>query len=298
MWQLCLKLHRFDRVSTVTRPFLACAPADDQMSPSTIVSPHSQAIDRWVVHKFGGSSVADAGCFERVANILESQPQQRLGVVLSACRGVTDALLRLVALAEQQDERYQVEVQALRERHATIARALLSGQAAALFQSAMDRDCHDIEGILHTVQLTRSAADNVRDLIAGYGEIWSTRLFHKYFESRTKRPGKTVWVDARRVVVVEWSSLGPAVQWSESQENMDRLVGADFQGTLIITGFIACQSQGRADHPRSQWERLLRLDLRRAARRGRNPDLDRRGWRAVRGSAARAGRQGHRFLVL
>src|SRR5580692_882433 len=214
------------------------------MSPSTTFTSHSQAVDSWVVHKFGGSSVADAACFERVADILEAQPQKRLGVVLSACRGVTDALLRLVHLAEQQDERYQVEVQALRERHATIARALLSAEAAALYQSAMDRDCHDIEGILHTVLLTRSAAHNVRDLIAGYGEIWSTRLFHKYFESRTRRPGKTVWMDARRIVVVEWGSLGPAVQWTESQQNMQRLVGADFQGTLIITGFIASNRKG------------------------------------------------------
>src|SRR5580698_962893 len=219
------------------------------MSSSTTVSslskgPHSQSVERWVVHKFGGSSVADAACFERVADILEAQPQKRLGVVLSACRGVTDALLRLVVLAEQQDERYQSEVQALRERHATIARTLLSGQDAGLYLSAMDRDCHDIEGILHTVQLTRSAADNVRDLIAGYGEIWSTRLFHKYFEARAKRAGKTVWVDARRVVVVEWGSLGPAVQWPESQANIDRLVGADFHGTLIITGYIASNRKG------------------------------------------------------
>lgn len=218
-------------------------PGSSQSQP---VSPAHRALaaDRWVVHKFGGSSVADAACFERVANILEAQPQKRLGVVLSACRGVTDALLRLVALAEQQDESYQIEVQALRERHAAIARSLLPAQGAALFQSAMDRDCHDIEGILHTVQLTRSAADNVRDLIAGYGEIWSTRLFHKYFESRTRRAGKCVWVDARRVVVVEWGSLGPAVQWAESQEHIDRLVGADFEGTLIITGFIASNRKG------------------------------------------------------
>src|SRR5580692_5903134 len=208
--------------------------ADVQMSSSTTgspaslavsLAPHNQSVDSWVVHKFGGSSVADADCFARVADILEAQPHRHLGVVLSACRGVTDALLRLVVLAEQQDERYQIELQALRERHATIARALLSAQDAALYLAAMDRDCHDIEGILHTVQLTRSAADNVRDLIAGYGEIWSTRLFHKFFEARTKRAGKSVWVDARRVVVVEWGSLGPAVQWTESQQNMDRLVG-------------------------------------------------------------------------
>ena len=59
--------------------------------------------DPWVVHKFGGSSVADADCFRKVAAILESAPPARLAVVLSACKGVTDALLRLVALAERQD---------------------------------------------------------------------------------------------------------------------------------------------------------------------------------------------------
>ena len=40
---------------------------------------------------------------ERVARILEQDPHPRLGVVLSACRGVTDALLNLVAAAERQE---------------------------------------------------------------------------------------------------------------------------------------------------------------------------------------------------
>ena len=38
--------------------------------------------DPWVVHKFGGSSVADADCFRKVAAILDSAPPARLGVVL------------------------------------------------------------------------------------------------------------------------------------------------------------------------------------------------------------------------
>ena len=200
--------------------------------------------DSWVVHKFGGSSVADAACFKRVADIIEAQPQSRLGVVLSACKGVTDGLLHLVKLAEQQDPAYQAELAAIRERHAVIARTLLSADAANLWLAAMDRDCHDIEGILHTVQLTRSAADNVRDLIAGYGEIWSTRLFAKYFEGRTRRAGRTQWVDARRVVTVEWGSLGPAVHWSRSQDNLATVVDSDFRGTLVITGFVASDRRG------------------------------------------------------
>ncbi|MCC6171476.1 MAG: bifunctional aspartate kinase/homoserine dehydrogenase I, partial [Gammaproteobacteria bacterium] len=120
----------------------------------------------WVVHKFGGSSVADADCFRRVAAILESQPAGRLGVVLSACKGVTDALLALVSQAEAQDPAQRRGLESLRARHAAIADALLPAEAARLYMAAFDRDCHDLEGILHTVRLTRSAARNVVDLIA------------------------------------------------------------------------------------------------------------------------------------
>ena len=198
----------------------------------------------WVVHKFGGSSVADAACFERVAAILEASPAPRLGVVLSACKGVTDALLGLVRRAEAQDEGYRAEIAALRARHAAIAEALLPADAMRLYMAGFDRDCRDLEGILHTVKLTRSAATNVRDLIAGYGEIWSTKLFHRYFESRPQRRGPVQWIDARRVIVVEWGSLGPAVQWEESRTQLADLVDADFKGTLVITGFIAADRRG------------------------------------------------------
>jgi aspartokinase/homoserine dehydrogenase 1 len=157
----------------------------------------------WVVHKFGGSSVADADCFRKVAAILDSVPAARLGVVLSACRGVTDALLRLVALAERQDEAFRGELAQLRARHAAIAEELLTPAAAQLYLAAFDRDCHDLLGVLHSVKLTRAAARNVSDLIAGYGEIWSTRLFERFFEERARRPGAVQWLDARRVVVAE-----------------------------------------------------------------------------------------------
>jgi len=122
----------------------------------------------WVVHKFGGSSVADAECFRCVAEIVESQPPGPQGIVLSACRGVTDALLRLIQLAETQDESYRAELAKLRARHATIAETVLRPESARLYLAGFDRDCHDLEGILHTVRLTRAAARNVSDLIAGY----------------------------------------------------------------------------------------------------------------------------------
>ncbi len=200
--------------------------------------------DPWVVHKFGGSSVADADCFRKVAAILESAAPARLAVVLSACKGVTDALLRLVALAERQDGAYRGELAQLRSRHAAIATELLNATSAQAYLAVFDRDCQDLLGILHAVELTRSAASTVSELIAGYGEIWSSRLFQRFFEERARRPGAVLWVDASRVVVVDRGAWGPGIQWEESRAHLHTIVPEGFSGTLVITGFIAQDRRG------------------------------------------------------
>jgi bifunctional aspartokinase / homoserine dehydrogenase 1 len=183
---------------------------------------------------------------ERVARILEQDAHPRLGVVLSACRGVTDALLNLVATAERQEGPLTERIEELRRRHEVIADTLLAGNARSEFLTRLAQDCRDIAGILHTVELIRSASQPVRDLIAGYGEIWSTRLFSAYLSHRGRRPGSVQWIDARDIVSVEWGPLGPAVRWDLSQANTERIVPRDTStpATLIITGFIARDAKG------------------------------------------------------
>lgn len=201
----------------------------------------------WRVHKFGGSSVADASCMERVARILEQDPAAQVGAVLSACRGVTDVLLNLVAAAEKQDQTLPQQIDAVRARHVNIANVLLPSPAQdssrVEYIAQLDQDCRDIAGILEAVRIMRSASQIVRDLISGYGEIWSTRLFARYLSSRGIRKN-VKWIDARDIVVVDWGSLGPSVRWQESQANSDRLLQSKEPVTHIITGFIARDAQG------------------------------------------------------
>jgi aspartokinase/homoserine dehydrogenase 1 len=201
-------------------------------------------MDRWRVHKFGGSSVADAACMQRVGRILEDETSSRLAVVLSACRGVTDALLGLVRASEEQDVRVAAQLDGIRQRHVTIAETLLNATDASEYIRQLDADCRDILSIVQAVHLTRSASTAIRDVVAGYGEIWSTRLFARYLSATTRRPGAVHWVDARDVIEVEWSALGPAVRWADSRANAERVTPRDRAATLIITGFIARTAQG------------------------------------------------------
>jgi aspartokinase/homoserine dehydrogenase 1 len=199
---------------------------------------------RWWIHKFGGSSVADAACFRRVAGIIEADPHARVAVVLSACRGVTDQLLGLVAAAERRDESACSDgLAALRSRHAELAGELLEQRSAEEYLGSLDSDLHDIAGVLHTVALIRAAGENVRDLVSGFGEIWSTRLFAALLQARAVRRDVR-WIDAREVLTVEWGPLGPAVQWGASRANAGRVLDSDDDGTLVVTGYIASDSQG------------------------------------------------------
>jgi len=199
---------------------------------------------QWIVHKFGGSSVADASCFKRVADILiAAADRPREAVVLSACRGVTDALLGLVKLAEQ-DEDFTTPLQALRVRHEGLAAELLAAPAAAEYCVVLGQDVVDIAGMLNTVRMIRAAPFSLRDVIAGYGEIWSTRLFAPYLRARGGIRGEVRWLDARLAVVVEWGSLGPAVQWEVSEQRLKELVATDFTGRLVITGYVASTPEG------------------------------------------------------
>jgi bifunctional aspartokinase / homoserine dehydrogenase 1 len=223
----------------------------------------------WVVHKFGGSSVADAQCFERVARIVESQgasqppsSRPRLAIVLSACKGVTDALLELVAQAASQDPKWRERLSALRERHAVIARALLDEASAADYLAELDLDLRDLGGVLQATSVMRSASQPVRDLVAGSGELWSTRLFYRYLQQRSSRRNLQ-WIDARRCLIIEWGPLGPTVHWDDSKRKLQSMLparsglpGMDAGSatrardsgapelTLIIPGFVASDPQG------------------------------------------------------
>ena len=201
-------------------------------------------MDAWHVHKFGGSSVADAACMERVAEILERDPSRRVAAVLSACRGVTDALLTLVRAAERQEPGDAERLEAIRQRHIGIANTLLGTAAAVDYVEEITANCGEIAGILQTVRFIRVASPTVLDLVAGFGEIWSTRLFTRYLRARGTRPGEVHWVDAREIVQIDQAPLGPSILWQESRANAERVLPSGASATLVITGFIARTREG------------------------------------------------------
>ena len=199
--------------------------------------------NRWKIHKFGGSSLADAECFRRVAALILNEPDTRIGVVVSAMGGMTDALINLAVLAEQDDDRFFDELHAVGERYSTTARALLDGRVLVSVLDAWGQDADDIRDVLKAIALVRSAPQRSRDVVAGYGEIWSARLLAACLEQASPARGGT-WIDARDVVTVHQTELGPSVLWEASHAKFAEVMPSDFAAIAVITGFIATDEDG------------------------------------------------------
>ena len=201
------------------------------------------AKNRWKIHKFGGSSLADADCFRRVAGLMLDRRADRIGVVVSAMGGMTDALLNLAQLAVRDDDTYEAELAVIGERYSTTTSELLDGKQKAAVLDAWSKDADDVRDVLKAIALVKSAPQRSRDVVAGYGEIWSARLLAAVLASMAPERGGT-WIDARDVITVHQTELGPTVQWEVSRDKFSSVVPADFAGIAVMTGFIATDEVG------------------------------------------------------
>ncbi|HSG67021.1 MAG TPA: bifunctional aspartate kinase/homoserine dehydrogenase I [Gammaproteobacteria bacterium] len=198
----------------------------------------------WTVHKFGGSSLADASCFRRVARIVLEQPHDgNLAVVVSAIGGMTDALLDLIKKASSEQSAAD-SIERLRTRYRGIVDELLPAERAQPLLERFEKDIADIESVLKALALVRTASNRSRDMVSGFGELWSARLLAALLAAEVAEKRRVLCVDARDVLVVEASEMGAGVVWDLSAQRCRAAIPGDFRGVAVITGFIARDREG------------------------------------------------------
>ena len=200
----------------------------------------------WTVHKFGGTSVANSDRYKDVAKIIQGLKQDgQQAVVVSAMKGVTDALINLVLSAEKQNPDWQNQLDKLKKQHFDTATQLTAGHNSLNeeIQKSISQDFSNISEILRGVFLTKMASENVVELISGFGEVWSAQLLNGYFQSLGT---KSVWLDARKVLVVKSNEKNVVVDFKKSQDKLDSWLKENKNDLIIITGFVASTHEGIA----------------------------------------------------
>ena len=201
-------------------------------------SKHPAAAVRCRAHKFGGSSLADAGRIRHVAGLMLDADEGEQVVVVSAMQGVTDALIG-VADAAAQGRDWQDALEALRQKHLDAADALLDAPAET--RGWLDAQFADIAELLRAVGLLRQPGRAAFERIQGMGEVLSSRLLHAHLR---ERGGDYALLDAREVLLVQPGELGVIVDWEESARRLAEWKQAHPQMRAVATGFVASGKDG------------------------------------------------------
>jgi len=192
-------------------------------------------------HKFGGSSLADASCFRRVAAILHAQADARALVVVSAMRGTTDALIALADEAARGAPDWPHALAALQARHVECASDLL-GERAASTIAWLDAQFAGLRELLGALAVLRAPNREAAERVQGLGEVWSARLLAAFLDAQGT---SCACLDARAVLVVAHGELGAIVDWAESQRRFDAFRTRHAQPFCVATGFVARTTDDR-----------------------------------------------------
>ncbi|MGR4874517.1 bifunctional aspartate kinase/homoserine dehydrogenase I [Pseudoxanthomonas sp. LARHCG66] len=194
-----------------------------------------QSKPRVVVHKFGGTSVADAERYRHVAQLLLAREEDLQITVVSAMKGVTDALIELAELASRGQEEWRERWHELRARHRGAAVALLGESAGGTLDWVEER-FDQLAQILAALGVIGELPREVLDRVQGLGEVLSARLLGDYL--RTLGEDCSV-LDARDVLVVDRSDLGVDVDWAISAQRLAEWRKVHPQQRVVATGFVA-----------------------------------------------------------
>ncbi len=207
----------------------------------------------WTVHKFGGTSVANADRYKNVTQIIAPREkkehsnlqspthQDRVGVVVSAMSKVTDCLVEVADLAAAQNPAFSEKLQVLRKRHEQAVQDLLPQDRQNEILRVLEIDFLNLGEVLRGVWHVKSYSTQILDLISGHGEIWSAQLLNSYLQSLGL---SSQWLDARHVLIVEPGETTVNVIWEKSQPLIDQWIKDNPAEFIVITGFVASTREG------------------------------------------------------
>ncbi len=210
----------------------------------------------WKVHKFGGTCVGSSERISGVCDLLIESAKNgnqtlavvsAMGVITKEEPKVTDCLINATTMAAARDDKYEGELEKLREKHTRTATDLLTDKTE--FENYMkdfNAELGNLEAMLKAIRIAGCSTETFADFVVGHGELWTARLTAAAIRCKG---GKAQWIDAREVLIVtEAEDGGVDVDYEKSNRLMDTWndsKGCIDKDTIIIcTGFIASTPDG------------------------------------------------------
>jgi aspartokinase/homoserine dehydrogenase 1 len=198
-----------------------------------------------LVMKFGGTSVGDARCIRRAAEIVRSAAHESaVVVVVSAMGGVTNRLISAAKKAVEGQEDPSTEIDSLRQQHIDAAKVLVSDNSALQnLIVELERITAETASLCRGISLLRELTPKTYATVSSVGERLSARLM----AATLREIGLNgAIVESTDVVVTDDEYIQAEPLMSEVRERAAVVLKPLLNDgvTPVVTGFIGATTEG------------------------------------------------------
>ncbi|WP_373959007.1 bifunctional aspartate kinase/homoserine dehydrogenase II [Vibrio gigantis] len=186
------------------------------------------------LHKFGGSSLANPECYQRVVNILREYSSATDLVVVSAAGKTTNRLIEFVEALDKDGRIAHECLQTLRQFQLELIEALLEGESSTQLTATIQQEFTALG------ELTAPLSEAQKAQVLGHGEVWSSRLLAALL---CQHDLQAVAQDARAFLRAE-AGAQPEVDRARSYPLIKEALAQHAHCRVVITGFMAQNTDG------------------------------------------------------
>ena len=199
------------------------------------------------VMKFGGTSVGNARAMQQAIELVAREQQHGPPlVVLSACSGITNKLVRLAEASGRSclDEALGL-IGEVRKHHLDLIEELIKA-AALLAELALkvEEYVSRLEMLARGVDIVGELTERSKDMFCSFGELFSTTVFaaamqEQGFDAR--------WIDVRTIMITDENYGFARPLGDVCRSNVSAIIRPLLEaGTIVITqGYIGATQEGR-----------------------------------------------------
>ena len=196
--------------------------------------------------KFGGTSVGSVKSILSLKKIVETEARtQPVVVVVSALDGITDRLIATSRMAQQGDEHYRAEFDAMVNRHHQMIEAIITDDKKRidLFYN-VDSLFDQLRSILYGVYLIHDLSEKTADAIVSYGERLSSHIVAAMVKNGVRMNSRDFIRTEKKLghYVLNTDETTKLVQEAFKKVNIKTTEGTSHT-IYVVPGFIARDSE-------------------------------------------------------
>lgn len=194
------------------------------------------------VLKFGGTSVGSPENIKKIIQIIASNKQDKVQVVVvSAFAKVTNLLVEAAQLSSKKNSHYLAVLEQVKSVHLNIIDNLIPAKDQEDSIAFLTENLAELERILKSIYDLQELSPKSEARILSYGELLSSRIITHILNNHGLQ---AVLKDSRKLIITNTNYTHASVDFKQTNKKIEEFFQKNQCGIVVLPGFIAATNSG------------------------------------------------------